>query len=52
MDGGINKQGKRVLTGGGVSCGLDAALYLAEMKVGREAAEFVARMTELEWKRA
>lgn len=52
VDGGTNRQGKRVLTAGGVSCGLDAALYLAELKAGRESAEFVARLTELDWKRA
>ena len=52
VDGGINKQGKRVITAGGVSCGLDAALYIAEMKGGRENAEFVAKLTEHEWKKA
>lgn len=52
VDGGINKQGKRVITGGGVSCGLDAAFFVTELKAGREAAGFVARIMEYEWKRA
>ena len=51
VDGGINKQGKRIITAGGVSCGLDAALFLAELKAGREAAEFIARIMEYEWKK-
>ena len=51
VDGGVNPQGKRVVTAGGVTCGLDAALYIAELKAGRQAAEFVAVMSEHEWKR-
>lgn len=52
VDGGVNAAGVRVVTAGGVTCGLDASLYIAEMKVGKEAAEFVAKLTEHEWKRA
>lgn len=52
VDGGMNKQGKRIVTAGGITCGMDAALYIAELKAGREAAEFVATMSEHEWKRA
>lgn len=52
VDGGVNKQGKRVVTAGGITCGLDAALYIGELKAGREAAEFNARMSEHEWKRS
>lgn len=51
VDGGVNRQGKRVITAGGVTCGMDGALYIAEMKAGRQAAEFVATMSEHEWKR-
>lgn len=51
VDGGLNRQGKRVVTAGGITCGLDAALYIGEMKAGRQAAEFNARMSEHEWKR-
>lgn len=51
VDGGQNKNGTRILTAGGVTCGLDAALYLGELKAGREAAQTVADMTEHDWKR-
>lgn len=51
VDGGQNKNGTRILTAGGVTCGLDAALYLGELKAGREAAKTVADMTEHDWKR-
>ncbi len=52
VDGGVNVAGVRVVSAGGVTCGLDASLYVAEMKVGKEAAEFAAKITEHEWKRA
>ena len=52
VDGGLNESGVRVVTTGGVTCGIDAALYVAELKVGRDQAEFVARLEEHEWKRA
>ncbi|KAL6716570.1 hypothetical protein ACLMJK_006137 [Lecanora helva] len=52
VDGGRNGNGTRVLTAGGVTCGLDASLYVAELKAGKPAAEYVAMMTEHEWKRA
>ena len=51
VDGGLNKNGTRILTAGGVTCGLDAALYLGELKAGLEAAKTVADMTEHDWKR-
>ena len=52
VDGGANSVGVRVITAGGVTCGLDASLHLAALKVGDAAAEFAANMTEHEWKRA
>ncbi|KAL8794667.1 MAG: hypothetical protein Q9195_002742 [Heterodermia aff. obscurata] len=52
VDGGLNGKGKRVVTAGGVTCGMDGALYIAEMKAGTAAAGFVAGMTEHEWKKA
>ena len=51
VDGGRNEQGVRVVTAGGVTCGLDASLYVSELKAGREAAERVAKMVDYEWKR-
>ena len=52
VDGGTNKAGVRIVTAGGVTCGLDASLYVAELKVGRGPAEACANMNEYEWKRA
>lgn len=51
VDGGMNSHGLRVVTAGGVTCGLDAALYVAELKAGRRAAESQAAIVEHEWKR-
>ena len=51
IDGGLNKKGMRVITAGGVTCGLDASLYVGELKAGREAAQFVAKINEYEWRR-
>lgn len=51
VDGGRNGSGVRVVTAGGITCGLDAALFVAELKAGREAAAFEAVMIEHEWKR-
>ena len=52
VDGGVNEAGIRIVTAGGVTCGLDAGLYVAELKVGRGPAEDCARRNEYEWKRA
>lgn len=52
VDGGVNGAGVRVVTSGGVTCGLDAGLYVVEMLVGRELAEDWAEMNEYVWRRA
>jgi len=52
VDGGKNCSGTRVVTAGGVTCALDASLYVVELKAGREAAEYQAKWIEHEWKRA
>lgn len=52
VDGGMNKQGKRVVTAGGVTCGLDGALYVAELKAGREPAEMTAGILEHNWQKS
>ena len=52
VDGGVNEAGVRIVTAGGVTCGLDASLYVAEVLVGRASAEAWAEMNEYEWKRA
>lgn len=48
LDAGLVKDGLRVVTAGGVSSGIDAALHLVELVKDDEAAEFVASMIEFE----
>ncbi|KAG8525190.1 uncharacterized protein KY384_008834 [Bacidia gigantensis] len=50
VDGGLNSKRIRTITAGGVTCGLDAGLYVAEIKVGKEAAENVGKQCEYKWK--
>ena len=52
VDGGVNTAGVRIVTAGGVSCGSDASLYVAELKVGRNLAEDWAERNEYVWNRA
>ena len=52
VDGGLNKDGIHVVTAGGVTCGLDGSLFVAELKVGRDLAERTAEVNEYQWKRA
>ena len=51
VDGGLDGQGMRFITAGGVTCGLDASLYVGELKGGRDSADRAAKMTEHDWKR-
>lgn len=51
VDGGVNGAGIRVVTAGGVTCGLDAGLYVVELKVGRRAADDWAVQNEYVWNR-
>lgn len=43
--------GLRVITSGGITCGLDASLYLVSIMVNEEAAEEAARYMQYEWKK-
>jgi hypothetical protein len=43
--------GLRVITSGGVSTGVDAALYLISVMVSEESAAEVARVMQWEWKK-
>jgi transcriptional regulator GlxA family with amidase domain len=47
----IRLGGLRVITAGGVSCGLDASLYLVAALVSHESALEVARITQYDWKK-
>jgi transcriptional regulator GlxA family with amidase domain len=41
----------RVITTGGVTCGIDAAFYLVSLMVSEEAAAEAARIMQYEWKK-
>ncbi|KIN07461.1 hypothetical protein OIDMADRAFT_140044 [Oidiodendron maius Zn] len=43
--------GLRVITSGGVTCGMDASLYLVSIMVSEEAANEAARVMQYEWKK-
>lgn len=50
VDAGLNAAGIRVVTAGGISCGLDASLYVGSLKTSVQAAEMVRRVSEYDWK--
>ncbi|KAI9720176.1 MAG: hypothetical protein M1812_002994 [Candelaria pacifica] len=51
VDGGRNSKGIRCIFAGGITCGLDAALFLGQEKTSEKTAQFVAQMAEYEWRR-
>lgn len=46
----VNHSGVRVVTSGGISCGLDASLWLVEHIAGKAARERVEKQTQYEWR--
>lgn len=52
VDAGILEAGVRLVTSGGVTCGMDATLYVIERLAGREAALGSAGMLEYRWNRS
>ncbi|MCJ1369597.1 hypothetical protein MMC20_000809 [Loxospora ochrophaea] len=44
-------KGLRLITAGGVSCGLDGCLYFVELKTNREVAENIAHILDYSWRR-
>jgi transcriptional regulator GlxA family with amidase domain len=49
LDGGLLASGARIITAGGITSGLDAALHVLALKASRAAAESVARRMEYDW---
>jgi transcriptional regulator GlxA family with amidase domain len=47
----VNERGLRVITSGGISCGLDAALWLVEDVAGQTAREQVGHHTQYAWRK-
>jgi transcriptional regulator GlxA family with amidase domain len=52
VDAGYNTSNVRVISSGGISCGLDATLYLVSLRLGKCAALSVASMMEYNWQEA
>jgi transcriptional regulator GlxA family with amidase domain len=52
VDAGPNERKVRVISSGGISCGLDATLYLVSLRLGKDAAVSVAEMMEYAWREA
>ncbi|KAM3422082.1 hypothetical protein BST61_g2458 [Cercospora zeina] len=49
VDAGETGKGMRILTSGGISCGIDASLWLVAQLVGLEEARGVAKMMDYRW---
>lgn len=52
VDAGTNANKVRVISSGGISCGLDATLYLVAQLLGKDTAIGVAAMMEYAWREA
>ena len=52
VDGGQNAKGVRIVSSGGVSCGIDCTLWYLSEKVGLKEAVMVATVMEYDWKYA
>jgi transcriptional regulator GlxA family with amidase domain len=52
VDAGLNEHGVRIISSGGISCGLDATLHLVSRRLGNEFAVGVANMMEYAWRAA
>ncbi|KAH0598352.1 hypothetical protein MHUMG1_03650 [Metarhizium humberi] len=50
VDAGSNEYGTRIISSGGVSCGLDASLYVVEIYDGIETAYGVADILDYKWR--
>ncbi|KAJ9660041.1 hypothetical protein H2201_007082, partial [Coniosporium apollinis] len=51
VDGGVIRDGVRIVTAGGISSGLDAALYLVSQKTSHDMAAFISRVMEYGWRK-
>lgn len=51
VDSGVNANGVRIISSGGVSCGIDAALYIVKLHAGEEEAKKVAQQLDYAWRK-
>jgi transcriptional regulator GlxA family with amidase domain len=52
VDAGLNESKLRVISSGGISCDLDATLYLVSQRLGKDTAVSVAEVMEYAWREA
>jgi len=52
VDAGYNKYDVRIISSGGISCGLDATLFLVSLRLGKDTALSIANMMEYTWQEA
>ncbi|KAK0619512.1 DJ-1 PfpI family protein [Immersiella caudata] len=51
VDSGVNAEGVHIISSGGVSCGMDASLYVIKLKFGEPAAKRVAELIDYAWRK-
>lgn len=51
VDAGINRSGVRIVSSGGVSCGIDASLHVLKLYAGEEAAVLAASRIDYAWRK-
>lgn len=51
VDSGLNKHGVRIITAGGISCGIDAALHVVDMRAGEAEARETAELLDYAWRK-
>ncbi|KAK4442352.1 class I glutamine amidotransferase-like protein [Podospora aff. communis PSN243] len=51
VDSGVNVNGVRIISSGGVSCGIDASLYVVKLYAGEEVAKAVAQQLDYAWRK-
>lgn len=51
VDSGLNDKGIRILSSGGISCGLDASLYVVKLRWGEAEAIDTASILDLAWRK-
>jgi transcriptional regulator GlxA family with amidase domain len=51
VDSGVNSNGVRIISSGGVSCGIDASLYVVKLYAGEDVAKAVAQQLDYAWRK-
>lgn len=51
VDSGLNQNGVRIISSGGVSCGMDAALHVVKLRLGEATAKATADNLDYAWRK-